>query len=68
MGIHILSVAENKKGYWIVFSDDENLGKFKHKLNTYASEEGKYDFFNAISSLRDIPKEEKLANPYRKSH
>src|SRR3990172_3325623 len=21
MGIHILSVAENKKGYWIVFSD-----------------------------------------------
>ncbi len=61
MGIRILSVAENKKGYWIVFSDDENLGKFKNKLNTYASEKGpKYDFFNAISSLRDIPKEEKI--------
>lgn len=61
MGIHVLSVAENKKGYWIVFSDDESLSHFKQKLNTYASElRPKYDFFNAINSLRDIPMEEKI--------
>ena len=61
MGIHVLSVAENKKGYWVVFSDDENLAKFKQKLETYGSGQGpKYDFFDAINSLRDIPREEKI--------
>jgi len=61
MGLHVLSVAENKKGYWIVFSDDEDLAIFKDKLSTYGSDEGpKYDFFNAIESFRDIPREEKI--------
>lgn len=61
MGIHVLSVAENKKGYWVVFNDDENLNKFKEKLGTHASEHGpKYDFFYAIDGLRDIPKAEKI--------
>jgi len=61
MGIHVLSVAENKKGYWIVFSDDNDLYRFKEKLSTYGSDEGlKYDFFNAIESFRDIPREEKI--------
>jgi len=61
MGIHVLSVAENKKGYWIVFSDDEDLAIFKEKLSTYGSDEGfKYDFFNAIESFRDIPRKEKI--------
>jgi len=61
MGIHVLSIAENKKGYWIVFSDDDNLYRFKEKLSTYGSDEGpKYDFFNAIESFRDIPREEKI--------
>lgn len=61
MGIHMLSIAENKKGYWIVFSDDEDLYRFKEKLSTYGSDEGpKYDFFNAIESFRDIPREEKI--------
>jgi subtilisin family serine protease len=61
MGIHILLSAENRKGYWVVFSDDENLHKFKIKLATYGSEDGpKYDFFNAFGNLRDIPKEEKI--------
>ncbi len=62
MGIHVLSSAENKKGFWVVFSDDENLNKFKEKLSTYGSEEGpKYDFFNAFGSLCDIPSEEKIS-------
>jgi subtilisin family serine protease len=61
MGIYVLSSAENKKGYWVVFSDDETLREFKRKLATYGSEEGpKYDFFNAIETIRDIPKEEKM--------
>jgi len=63
MGIHVLSIAENKKGYWIVFSDDDDLYGFKEKLSTYGSDEGhKYDFFNAIESFRDIPREEKIGN------
>ena len=61
MDIHVLSVAEGKKGHWIVFSDDQNLQRFKEKLGTYGSEEGaKYDFFHAIESFGDIPVEEKL--------
>ena len=61
MDIHVLSVAEGKKGHWIVFSDDQNLQKFKQKLETYGSEEGaNYDFFHAIESFGDIPIEEKI--------
>lgn len=61
MGIHVLSIAENKKGFWVVFSDDETLGNFKRKLETYGSQFGpKYDFFNAIDAFQDIPKEKKI--------
>lgn len=61
MGIHILSIAENKKGYWVVFSDDHELVNFKRKLSDYGSETGpKYDFFNAIETIQDIPKEKKI--------
>jgi len=61
MGIHVLSVDEGKKGFWVVFSDDEELNQFKGKLSTYGSEDGpKYDFFNAIESFRDIPREKKI--------
>jgi stalled ribosome alternative rescue factor ArfA len=61
MGIRVLSIAENKKGYWVVFSDDHNLSEFKRKLSYYGSETGpKYDFFNAIESIRDIPRDEKI--------
>ena len=61
MDIHVLSVAEGKKGHWVVFSDDQNLEKFKEKLSTYGSEDGaNYDFFHAIESFGDIPVEEKI--------
>ena len=35
MGIHILSSAENEIGYWVVFSDDDYLFRFKEKLVEY---------------------------------
>ncbi len=61
MGINVLSVAENKKGFWVVFSDDEDLVQFRKKLATYGSDEGpKYDFFNAIKSFNDIAVEKKI--------
>ncbi|HLC15058.1 MAG TPA: hypothetical protein VJL89_02380, partial [Thermodesulfovibrionia bacterium] len=61
MRIHVLSVAENKKGYWVVFADDEDLTSFKTKLTTYGQEKGpSYDFFNAIESFQDIPIEKKI--------
>ena len=69
MGIHILASAENKKGYWVVFSDDENLNRFKEKLVHYGSPDGpKYDFFNAFGELRDIPREEKIGERLKKQH
>lgn len=61
MDIHVLSVAENKTGYWVVFSDDENLTKFKQKLATYGKEYGpKYKFFRAVESFSDIPADKKI--------
>jgi hypothetical protein len=68
MGIRVLSSAENKKGYWVVFSSDKELVKFREKLKTYGSESGyKYDYFNAFSEIRDIPIEEKIGNGLRKN-
>lgn len=61
MDINVLSIAEGKKGYWVVFSDDKNLHRFKEKLRTYGLESGaNYDFFHAIESFGDIPVEEKI--------
>ena len=61
MGIHILSSAENKKGFWIVFSDDDELGMFTTKLAIYGSEDGaNYDFFSAFGEMHSIPREKKI--------
>ena len=66
MGIHVLSVAEDKKGFWIVFNDSDNLDAFKRKLTSYGSEDGpKYDFFNAIESFQNIPVEKKIGQNLR---
>jgi len=63
MGIHILSIAEGKKGFWIVFSDDENLNEFKKKMKIYGSSTGPdYNFFNAIESFQDIPNGKKIGS------
>ena len=65
MGLDVLSVAEDKKGYWIVFASDEQLEEFRARLDSHGKdgEDGatKYDFFNAISEIEDIPVEKKIA-------
>jgi len=67
-GLTVLSVAENRKGYWIVFSDDEELRIFKNKLAQYSGiKKGhKYQFFNAIDEISDIPREEKIGELLRR--
>lgn len=61
-GITVLSVAEDKKGYWVVFSSDTDFEVFKDKLAQYSGikDGNKYEFFNAIESIEDIPIEEKM--------
>ncbi|RCW62871.1 S8 family peptidase [Saliterribacillus persicus] len=61
-GITVLSVAENRKGYWVVFSNDTELESFKDKLSQYSGIKvgNKYDFFNVIDSIEDIPVEDKI--------
>lgn len=62
-GMSILSVADNRKGYWVVFANDEELNTFKGKLAEYSGivpNGHKYDFFNAIDGIEDIPLEEKI--------
>lgn len=65
MGLDVLSVAEDKKGYWVVFASDEQLEDFRARLDSHGKdgEDGatKYDFFNAISEIEDIPVEKKIA-------
>lgn len=68
MGIHVLSVAEGKKGFWIVFNDNDNLDTFKNKLADYGSEDGpKYDFFNAIESFQTIPIDKKIGQSLKEN-
>ncbi|HEX2786616.1 MAG TPA: S8 family peptidase [Ignavibacteria bacterium] len=58
MGINVLNITDNEKGYWIVFSDDESLYQFNSRLEKYS--EGSYSFFNVIDSLEDINAEDKI--------
>ncbi len=68
MGIHVLSVAEGKKGFWIVFNDNDNLNTFKNKLADYGSEDGpKFDFFNAIESFQTIPIDKKIGQSLKEN-
>jgi hypothetical protein len=65
MGLDVLSVAEDKKGYWVVFASDEHLEEFRARIESHGKDgEGgatRYDFFNAISEIEDIPIGKKIA-------
>ncbi len=61
MGIKVLSIAENKQGFWIVFNEKENLTEFQRKLGEYGSDDGcNYDFFNVIETFQTIPIDKKI--------
>ena len=66
----VISAAPDKKGYWIVFAEDEDFEKFKNKLRQYDSPDNRYKFFDAIGKLQDIPPSEKIGenlkeNPFK---
>jgi hypothetical protein len=67
MGMEVLSVSKNGKGYWVVFSSEEALENFKYKLSQYSGiiNGAKYNFFNAIDGIDDIPPEEKIGKSLR---
>jgi hypothetical protein len=71
MDIEVISAAPDKKGFWIVFSEDYELKAFQKKFQEHFESE-KYDFFYAIDSISAIPSEEKLGEslckePFRSS-
>lgn len=68
-GISVLSVAENRRGYWVVFANDEELKSFKTKIAQYSGivNGAKYDFFNAIDGVDDIPIDEKIGLSIKES-
>ena len=65
MDIEVISPSPDKKGYWIVFAEDEELEEFEKKLKDYTLR-NKYAFFNAIDGISDIPPEEKIGEYLQK--
>ncbi|QQE78393.1 S8 family peptidase [Alicyclobacillus sp. SO9] len=68
-GLTVLSVAEDKKGYWVVFSNDSEFQTLNDKLAQYSGvvpNGHKYDFFNAIDAIEDVPREEKIGELLQK--
>ncbi|MDY6864457.1 MAG: S8 family peptidase [Halobacteriota archaeon] len=68
MDTEVISPSPDKKGYWVVFAEDEEFEKFQSKLKDYAGdiEDKKYSFFNAIDGISDIPSEEKIGEYLQK--
>lgn len=58
-GIEVISPSPDKKGYWIVFAEDEELSEFKRRLNLHVQED-RYKFLYAVNNFSDIPPEEKI--------
>lgn len=58
-GIKVISPSPDNKGFWVVFTEDEELLEFKRRLSEHVQED-KYDFLYAVENLSDIPPEEKV--------
>lgn len=65
MGIDVIIPSPNKTGYWVVFTEDAEFARFREKLEQYADNENRYQFFNAIDGISDIPPEEKIGEKLR---
>jgi hypothetical protein len=61
MYIEVISPSPDKKGLWIVFTEDGNVKEFYHKLRKYV-DKGSYKFFDAIDTIAEIPPEDKLGD------
>lgn len=57
-GIKIISPSSDKSGFWIAFSDDNELIEFKKRLTSHVVED-KYKFIYSINSFQEIKPEEK---------
>lgn len=60
--VEILSSSPDKSGYWVAFSEEEDLHSFKARLKNYAIEKNKLDILNSITGFDLIPKDEKISN------
>jgi len=58
--IQVLSPSPDKSGYWVAFSDEDDLHTFRTRLNNYASGKNKLDILNSIVGFELIPREEKI--------
>ena len=65
MDIEVISPSPDKKGYWVIFAEDEELEEFKKKFRDYTLR-NKYAFFNAIDGISDIPPDEKIGEYLQK--
>ena len=63
--IQILSPAPEKSGYWVAFSEENDLHSFKARFNKYATGEPKYDVFNGITGFDFIPHDDKIGKRFR---
>lgn len=65
MDIKVISPSPDKKGYWVVFAEDEDLKEFERKLKDHTQHD-RYSFFNAIDGIFDIPPTEKIGEYLQK--
>lgn len=63
--IEILSSSPDMSGYWVAFSEEEDLHSFRARLLDYAEQRKKYDLLNSIAGFNFIPKEEKIGKQLR---
>lgn len=61
MDIKVISPSPDKKGYWVVFAEDEDLKEFERKLKDHTQHD-RYSFFNAVDGIFDIPPNEKIGD------
>lgn len=67
MNLEVISIAENKKGYWVVFSNDEELETFQTKIQAHSDESKQYNFFNAVENFGNIPVDKKIGSVLKNS-
>lgn len=68
MDIEVLSPAPDKKGLWVVFTEDEEAKKFHEKLDLYVTQNQKKDLFSTLGEIVEIPPEDKIGERLKQEH